>query len=207
MTFSRSGFLTLAVIVPVTLWKLVRIGRSGFLWAALALAICAIPFAPSSYLSRLNTISDIEADPSGSAQERWSDLFAALTFIARNPIIGAGVGVDILALNEERGAKWKQVHNVYLQYGVDLGLPGVVLFVLLLAGAIVSNARLERQAPSDARAGPTAVRAAALRISLVGFAVAALFYPVSYQPYFFYLLGLSVALRRIAEAGQPEAAA
>ena len=42
-------------------------------------------------------------------------------------VIGAGIGQDILAMNAQRGDDWTQVHNAYLQYAVDLGVPGVVL--------------------------------------------------------------------------------
>jgi hypothetical protein len=51
----------------------------------------------------------------------------AAGFVARHPVIGAGVGMDVLALNELRGPVWLSVHNVYLNYAVDLGLVGLGL--------------------------------------------------------------------------------
>ena len=91
-----------------------------------------LPAVPPSYVQRITTMSDIEADPSGSAQERWRDLGAAAGYVAKHPIFGAGLGQSILALNEARGATWRLVHNMYLEYGVELGLPGLAIFVWLL---------------------------------------------------------------------------
>jgi hypothetical protein len=40
--------------------------------------------------------------------------------------------------------------------------------------------------------------AAGIRISLMGFVVAALFHPAGYQFYFYYIAGLAIAVRAIA---------
>ena len=41
------------------------------------------------------------------------------------------MGIELLVLNETVGSKWRAVHNTYLEYAVDLGVPGLALFVLL----------------------------------------------------------------------------
>ena len=168
--------------------------------AALVIALVSIPLLPSGYLDRLSTIKDTEADQTGSAQERWRDMIAAASFILRNPIIGAGVGMNVLALNEERGATWMNVHNVYLQYAVDLGIPGLVLFLLLMVGCIKSAMFVQRHS-----AGVPAFRelfylAEGIQISLIAFSVAALFHPVAYHFYFYYIAGLAIAVKAMYEA-------
>jgi O-antigen ligase len=163
--------------------------------AALALVAAGLPFAPSGYLERLLTLRAIEADPTGSAQARWSGTLAALEHVAEHPIVGAGLGMNILVLNESVGATWRVVHNTYLEYAVDLGLPGVVLFSLLLLRSWQS-ARMARRLASP----ETAQLAEGIEISLMGFAVAAVFQPVAYQFYFFYIAGLAVAVQTVAGA-------
>src|SRR5678816_2279272 len=116
----------------------------------------------SGYTKRLATMINTSADPTGSAQARWQDTVAAIGYVRENPLIGAGIGQDILALNEARGLGWRSVHNVYLQYAVDLGLPGAILFVVLLGLCVSAAAAVER---SDLGEGLPAL-AAALRISL-----------------------------------------
>jgi hypothetical protein len=115
--------------------------------------------------------------------------------------VGAGLGMDTLALNEVRGPVWKEIHNVYLEYAVDLGLPGLMLFVMLLRGALRS-ARLAQYIGSQRQREPAMADlfhlAEGIRISLYAFAVAALFHPIGYHFYFYYFAGLAIAARLIS---------
>src|SRR6185503_9722292 len=122
VTFSRAGFLTLVTVAGVYLWRLARRGRLLLVAGLVAGALAAVAFLPMGYLGRLATIGDMAADTTGSAQTRWSDTLAATRFVVAHPVIGAGVGMNTLALNEVRGATWSPVHDVYLEYAVDLGL-------------------------------------------------------------------------------------
>jgi putative inorganic carbon (hco3(-)) transporter len=199
-TFSRGGFLTLATILVLYLRPFRKRPASRWAAAALVLALAAVPLLPSGYLGRLGTITDISSDPTGSAQTRSRDVRVALGFALNHPLAGAGLGMNVLALNELRGPTWQPVHNVYLEYAVDLGWPGVGLFLLLLASCIRSAARVR-----DRSAGVPALRdlfvlAEAIWIALLGFAVAAFFYPVAYHFYFYYFAALAVAAGAVYEA-------
>ncbi len=148
----------------------------------------------------MSTITDIQADPQGSAQARWMDMNAAADYVVRNPIVGAGIGMNVLALNEERGVAWVPVHNVYLQYAVDLGIPGLVLFLLLLRGCIKSATCVQRRCAGVAAFRELFYLAEAVQVSLIAFAVAALFHPVAYHFYFYYIAGLAIAVKGVYEA-------
>jgi putative inorganic carbon (hco3(-)) transporter len=188
LTFSRAGFLTLATTLGLYGMRLMRRPGRGLVFVALGGILLALPFMPSGYLDRLLTLSAIDADPTGSAQARWEGTRAALEHAVEHPILGAGLGMNILVLNESVGATWRAVHNTYLEYAVDLGLPGLTLFVLLLYGCW-KNARATRR-----QAGPELGQLAeGIEISLVGFAVAAFFHPAAYEFYFFYIAGLAAA--------------
>ena len=165
------------------------------------MAVVAATWLPSNYLDRLGTITNIEADPTGSAQERWRDTSAATSFALAHPILGAGFGMNTIALNEQRGAFWKAVHNVYLQLAVELGLPGLILFLLLLVGTIKSVGAVRRGTADDPASRDLFHLAEGLYISLIAFAVEALFHPVAYQLYFYYIAGLVVALKAIYDDG------
>ncbi|MEX0900025.1 MAG: O-antigen ligase family protein [Gammaproteobacteria bacterium] len=196
-TFSRSGFLTLAVIGLFYAWRLMWRGRAALVAVVAVLGIGAAPFLPGHYWDRLSTITAIEEDTSGSAQERWHDTKAAATYVAGNPIIGAGIGQGTLAMNEVRGARWLKVHNVYLEYAVELGIPGLVLFVLLL-GSSLRSARLAERIAAHVRASGVFHLSEAVRASLIGFAVAAMFHPAAYHFWFYMFAGLALAARAIA---------
>jgi O-antigen ligase len=198
VTFSRAGFLTLAVLFALLLVRLFLRGRTELAAGMAVLALAGALLVPSRYLGRIATIVDIGSDTTGSAQERWRDTKAAARFMVKNPVVGAGAGMNVLALNEERGPTWKAVHNAYLEYGVELGFPGLVLFALLLRACLVSV----RSARASAAGGPSGAGtrhlAEGLELSLIAFGVAAFFHPVGYQFYFYMLAGLSVAASRVA---------
>lgn len=197
-TYSRGGFLTLMTIIATYLWCLPGKARRRLLVAIICLGIVALPLIPSGYWSRLSTITDIHADQTDSAQERWTDMLKSVHIIAAHPVVGVGAGMDVLALNNARGDTWRHVHNIYLEYGVDLGLPGLLLF-LLLYYQVFKNARLARRLSSDRPEHETLYRLSeSILVVLIAFGVSAFFHPVAYEFYFYYIAGLAVAVGSIA---------
>jgi O-antigen ligase len=203
LTFSRAGFMTLAASFVMFLAVLMRRKAPGAAFGLLLVAVCVPPLLPEGYAQRLGTITNIEADATGSAQGRWRDLQAAVAVVGKNPVIGVGIGQDILAMNAQRGDDWTQVHNAYLQYAVDLGVPGVLLFAWLHLLCYRTARAVEKRAGREPAYRNLALLAAGVQVSLVAFFVAAMFHPIAYQFYFFCIGGLAVALRNIwrAEAG------
>jgi O-antigen ligase len=199
LTFSRAGFITLTATFVIYGIKLLRRPERGWVIAALVVALACSPLLPSGYRERLSTITDIHSDPTGSAQERWTDTMAALKFVARNPIVGAGVGMNILALNDMRGPAWKEVHNVYLEYAVDLGLPGLVLFLVILIGCVRATVSVMRRSKGAPALREMFLLAEGIQVSLFAFAVAGFFHPVAYHHYFYYVAGLALAARAACE--------
>ena len=111
--------------------------------------------------------------------------------------VGGGVGMNALTLNQERGFGWSAIHNVYLEYAVELGIPGLILFLLLLVGCVKSVALVQRRC-----AGVPALRelfylAEGIQISLIAFSLAAFFHPVAYHLYFYYIAALAVAAHSV----------
>src|SRR5262245_30481096 len=196
LTFSRAGFLTLGAIVLLSLIFMVKRHAPKTAAALVVCALAATPMMPAGYLDRLSTITDIEADKTGSAQGRWADFQVAGTVIAENPVLGVGMGQDILALNEARGRQtWRSVHNAYLEYAVDLGLPGLALFLWLLVASFRSARAVERRTARQPAFRDLTNFACGVQIALAAFAVAACFHPIAYQFYFFCVAGLAVAVK------------
>ena len=143
----------------------------------------------------MSTITNVEADRTGSAQERISDMIIAGKTILANPIIGAGMGMNMLVMREARGG-WLGVHNVYLEHALDLGLIGLGIFLVLLWSCLRVVADIQRTASSP----ELVCFAQGLQVSLMAYATAAMFHPVSYQYYFYYIAGLAIGARTIASA-------
>ena len=197
LTYSRAGFLTLATTFAMYLWKLRNRPERVWTWVILVVALACLPFLPSSYVDRLNTIIKINADQTGSAQERLRDAMVAVDHAFANPFVGAGLGMNVLALNEKRGATWISVHNVYLEYAMDLGLPGLTLFLLLLGQCVKNTVFVQKRSAGIPARRDLLSFAEGLQISLVAFAVAGLFHPVAYHFYFYYIAGLAVAIKAV----------
>jgi probable O-glycosylation ligase (exosortase A-associated) len=202
-TFSRAGFITLALTGLLYLWRFIRRGSILVVAALLAGTLLLAVVVPASYVRRLSTISSIDADPTGSAQGRWRDTVVAAEFAIQHPLIGAGVGMDYLALNEARGATWLSVHNAYLNYAVDLGVIGLGLFLAIYVSVFRGVRRVERERLAIGPPDPLSAFATAVRIALTSFAVAACFHPIAYHVFFYYLAGLGIAVRHSAMREQP----
>src|SRR5690606_6986477 len=143
--------------------------------------------------------TNIEEDESGSAQTRWGDALVATELVVKSPLVGSGVGTATLAMNNARGNTWTEIHNVYLTLAVELGLPGLLLFLAFYGVCLkATNTAIEW-----ARAGPSVLPqrkelyylAEAIRVSLLAFSVEAFFHPVAYHFYFYYFAGLAIGLR------------
>jgi probable O-glycosylation ligase (exosortase A-associated) len=201
VTFSRAGFLTLGTIAVGSLIFFAK-RRAAAPAATLLVVACSLaPLLPSGYLERLNTITDIEADPTGSAQGRWDDYHVAARLVVQNPLVGVGMGQDILALDKLRTrATWRSVHNAYLEYAVDLGLPGILLFLGLLVASFRSARRVELRSAREPALRDLTILASGVQIALLAFAVGAFFHPIAYQFYFFCVAGLAVALKNACRA-------
>ena len=201
ITFSRAGFLSLATILGVFAWTMSRRPERGWAYAALTLGVAALPLLPGNYLTRLSTITNIEADATGSAQERYAQQVAAVHYVLAHPIVGAGLGMNILAINETGlSPAWMNIHNVYLQYATDLGLPGLILFLLIFLGSIKSAHLVQRRSATSPQSRELFYLATGIKTSLLSFAISAFFSPVAYQFQFYYIAGLAVAVKAVAEA-------
>jgi hypothetical protein len=199
VTFSRAGFLTFATTLVVSV--LTSSGRLDrrWTWGVLILAIVCVPLLPADYVSHLFTITDVDSDPTGSGQARWAQQVAAVGYVMGHPLVGAGLGQNVLAMNELLGPAWLMVHSVYLEYAIDLGLPGLVLFLLLFVGSVRSAGRAARLAAARPGGRTLSVLANGIRVSLLAFAAAAFFSPVAYHFHFYYFAGLALAALGIAE--------
>lgn len=197
VTFSRAGFLTLAVTFTCYLFLLRKRPERFLAPLILLIALITLPLMPGDYIGRIGTITDLESDQTGSAQIRLQDSIAAVKLILENPFTGSGVGTNTLAMNNVRGSTWTEIHNVYLTFGVELGVPGLILFLMLLLSAVKSTQTMLRKTIASPQFYRLYCLAEGLKVSLIAFSIAALFHPVAYHFYFYYIAGLAMALSQI----------
>ncbi len=205
-THSRGGFVIMAALFLFYAWKLIRRRRPGWLAVLLIVVFLAVPLLPSGYLSRMNTITNIDEDETGSAQQRWELMKAATRYIVEHPLVGAGLGMDALALNDMLGPIWHDVHNVYLQIGMDLGIPGLVLYLVIVTSAFRSTIVVCRRCAGSADLNLLFNLSEGLQGSLCAFIVGAFFAPVAYNLYFYFIAGMAIGARETlaAESFHPD---
>jgi O-antigen ligase len=197
LTFSRGGFIGLATIALIYVARLIRRPGSDRPWAfaAIVVAVLCVPLLPPKYVDRITNITNIDADATGSSQARWDGTLAAIRAIKAHPVAGAGIGMDMLALSDAGVTGWTKVHNVYLQYAVDLGLPGLVLFLVLLRGVFKQVRAARRRVANVPSLRSLFLLVEGVEISLIVFAIEGFFHPVAYNFYFYFIGGLALATR------------
>jgi O-antigen ligase len=128
---------------------------------------------------------------------RLSLWLSSTQLVVANPITGVGVTNSITAMGEEYG-RWRALHNSYLQVALELGLGGLILYLLLLR-LIWRNCSLalaQFQVSGDQKA--MELLAVCTRVALITYMVAALFLSQAYSLMVPILLLLSEGLVKIS---------
>jgi O-antigen ligase len=208
---SRGGTVGLIAMLLVLVYQ---IGRLRPVVAALVVAatFATIPMLPTSFTSRMSSIFNAEEDPTGSREARKTLLREGYQAFLDNPTVGLGAGQFMNYRTGDREAPWRETHNAVLQVAAELGVGGLVIFILVIGsgfaaavrtGSALRRARRRRKVREPAhvrtRRDPLELYAAALVASLTGWLVAAMFASVAYYWTLYLVLGLATALRDITQ--------
>jgi O-antigen ligase len=128
-----------------------------------------------------------------------------------HPGLGVGIGnfyvaegtISPLARLQERGigVRWGAAHNSFIQAGAEIGVPGLLLFIGLIATTFRSLrrvARLPRAVPPPAM-DPSRL-AQSLMAAFVGFVVGSLFLSLAYMDMLYTLVALAIGLHKVVRA-------
>lgn len=188
---SRGGFLALIVataVLVVTARR--RVAALVALGLLLAITIAAVPSSP---IRRLLEPNYSDKHSSDLRLQLWN---AALSMIKAHPV--AGVGLDNFGkwtkyYGVDPNAILHVAHNTYLNIAAEMGIPGLLAFLLTLALALYRANQTRRLAN---RAGDAFIRdfMRGLLAGLAGYATAAFF--VSVQQSRFFWLGIALCCVR-----------
>jgi probable O-glycosylation ligase (exosortase A-associated) len=214
-TQSRGG--TLAVGASTMYYVLFVSKRRGLAIAVVVLALAGgLAFAPSQYLSRMQTVSDYQAD--NSARSRLQAWGAATQMALDYPFgVGAGnfnsaYGRHYIPDESESqivwgSGRWISAHSVYFKVLGEYGFPGLALLLTIIGTNFFQNRRsaeLLRAAHAAAggrRSGIVSERwPLVVNMSLIGYSIAAIFLGGLAYPHLFLISGLTVAAYRQAVA-------
>jgi O-antigen ligase len=197
VTFSRAGFITLAAVSGVMLWKFGRGSRPSMALATLVVSVLLLSVFSGAYRSRLTTILDPNSDASGSAQERVALLERGMDLTIRHPIIGLGMGnFHIYSIRE------KVAHNGYVETAAELGLIGLLAYLIVILAPLRGLAKIERERakPGDRSELDAKYMSIGLQAALIAYMINSFFLSIQYLWYLYYAAGFAVALRLIYAA-------
>jgi putative inorganic carbon (HCO3(-)) transporter len=203
LTQSRGGLIALAVVGVAAL---LRARRKPAVRCALLVAFGALlALAPAGLWQRFESIRLLGSPVNGdetAAQARLELFVAGLGMVESHPLLGVGLdGFKAAAPSYDRRLRESGTqyiaHNTYLQVAAETGLPGLLLFVALMAAGFGNCRAAGRCARDPALAG----FAAAIRLALLAYAVAGLFLTAEFVVWYWLLIFLSRNLRESAVAG------
>ncbi|MBE9528644.1 MAG: O-antigen ligase family protein [Proteobacteria bacterium] len=128
----RAGYLSLLLIVCAIIGTVVVRMTSYKAKIALVALICVILFVSVFFIVDINLNSEISlsALKRYGTEERWAIWMHFINTILAHPMIGAGFGIKDFVLTEF-GGRELYPHNLFLSYGVMLGVPGMGVLALL----------------------------------------------------------------------------
>lgn len=211
LTQSRGGMLSAGAVLA--LWVLSGLRRGGSTGAlsalpmkaaGLALAVgCVLYLAPGNpWSSRMESSKAYGED--ASARGRIDAWRTGLNIAADRPLTGVGAGAFMVAWPDYApgdAGPARTEHNTFIQLIGELGVPGLLLFVIALGAGLVSAGRAAR----DPKLAPYA---RGVQCGLAGFAVCSLSGGLAFSWPVYLLLGAALAMRRMkardAEATAPK---
>ena len=206
-TAARTGVIAGGVLI----FRYVIRSKRKFLWlSSMAVVVGVLLLADvfsSVWGSRMSTINSYDQDSSALgriAVWKWT-----LGFVADHPL---GGGFDAFRLNgiaavSEHGISYyqpgrmdgKAFHNIYFEVLGEQGIPGLIIYILIIALVLVKLHHVYKKFGNDSELKWASNLAKSLTDAIIVFLAAGMFIGIAYQPYIFYVIAISIALEQYIE--------
>jgi O-antigen ligase len=211
---SRGGFIAVLAVTAFVLVGFTTVPARARFAGLVAILAVAGASASDKYWAQIQTIvhptQDYNTTSDAGRMKIWR---RGLGYMAERPVLGVGMSnfqvaegtISPLARLQERGigVRWGAAHNVFVQVGAELGIPGLLLFVGLIASAFASLRRVARSAAADPSAIGVSRLAQSLMAALVGCVVGGIFLSLAYADMLYALMALSIGLGKIGRTSRP----
>jgi O-antigen ligase len=188
---SRGGFLGMVAVGGAALFLVNGVSAVRRI-AILGFAILALAFsAPAGYWDQMSTILSPKDDYNYSFVDgRTALMRRGMGYMAKYPVFGIGIwnfakaectiSPKIETRPRNEALRCIAPHNSFVQAGAELGVPGLIAWVGLLAGLIIGPLRLRRRLPPYWRKGTPSERflysaTSFFPVAMCGFAVSGFF--------------------------------
>jgi putative inorganic carbon (hco3(-)) transporter len=207
-TFARTGVVSTALLLVIGFFRARR--KIVYICVVLFLLSSVRGFMGETWTERMGTIQTAGSD--ASAMGRVAAWLWTIDYVKEHPL-GGGFNVyfiNTFALPMSDGTilevKGKAFHSIYFEALGELGIPGLVMFLSMLAWSITTLLRIRSFARRHAELAWLGEMATGLVCSTLIYMLGGAFVGVAFQPYFWYLFGIGISLKHYADRlkKQPE---
>ena len=197
LTYSRSGLLALLISVVVCVWEYGIKGKRRSIVVVTVVALVlglGAALSTSHYRARVESIilGNIEGSgDKGSLEARKTLLKKSIITAVTHPLVGVGPGCFLLV---DKG--WYVAHNTYTELAAEVGIPGLVLFLMAMWAAF-KNIREIRKSQRYREDPELRLFTQALWAGLAAYLAGACFASTEYNLYPYFMVGYTCAMLRI----------
>lgn len=201
---SRGAFLGVIAVGLHVVWRGRQIPLRWRIGSVVAATLLLVTVASDRYWGTMGSLLHPSQDYNwvgrepGGRMEVWK---RGVGYMLGHPVFGVGVGafpvaegtISPLAAKQTYGggAKWSAAHNSFVQVGAELGVGGLLAFVVFL----LAGYRNAIRAGTGAGAGVAA--------AICGFAVSGFFLSQAYAPFIYSLVALAARCRDVVPPRPP----
>ncbi len=210
-TQARTGLICIGVLGILMLRHTKR--RVLYISIVAAGLTIAIPFLPSSFTQRMDTIKGYKADSSASTRVavwKWTWDYAKdhpmgggfeayrsnKLKIVKTEVDGSAANSDVTTVVEYDQSR--AYHSAYFEMLGEQGWPGLILWLMIQIGGLFSMERLRWRTKRDPDREWMSMLAGALFQAHVIYLVGALFVGIAFQPFVYMLIGAQIGLSTYA---------
>jgi len=203
-TGSRGGMVgLLAVIAYFMLTKTYGIKGSHKIIFIAAMLVLLFAVRDKIDIERYLTLTDVGSDYNVTDEfGRFAIWGRAFDLLLANPLTGVGAECSGMAIGYAREAlgivaKWQEVHNTYIQVAVETGVPGFLVFFLLIIQSLRSFSRFKKIKATSKDMVEFKTISGLLLVAFIGQLVTAFFITQAYSLFFTTFFALSAVMKNI----------
>jgi O-antigen ligase len=203
-TYSRSGSIAMIICFAICIWEFAIRGKRFLLLAGagfLALVVVVVMVATPHYMTRMESLMEGNIEGSGdhgSLEARQQLLTDSIELTKKHPLFGVGPG-NFPVVTES----WHVTHNTYTELSCETGLPGLIIYLLILVFAFRNLARV-RKTPGYQANEEIRLYTSALWAGLAAYLVGAAFSSTEYNLFPYFMVAYTSAIYRISSEYVPE---
>ncbi len=212
-TGSRGAFLGIIAVALYYLFKVQSIRKAWRVGAVVSGILVFSVAGSEQYWGMMNTLLNPQEDYNWSGEsetgrmEIWK---RGMGYMLSHPITGTGVATfevaegTISPLAERQnvgiGVRWASAHNSYVEIGAEIGVAGLILFLMLLYRSYYTARHEIRR--GEARTSERSAMGEALGGAVIGYAVTGFFLSQAFAAFSYFIFALIIGLaktRRLEE--------